>query len=246
MAKNKTTLSLKEIYQLEPKTVTNELYPLEKHLGGVEVCGLPDQARVELRYYANVCFDGRRTWELFSVWFDGKPVMLCQNAGREGDDHAVHFITDSAAYKAMVIYIRSLVEPEEPCQNVFDEDCCFAAFTEFYGHSLSEMYDPTFVPELKPGDTLMVEVNEASPRGYWLSGDKTIMTEVEVLDVDADSPYAPYRVKETQRVMKYGFKLQPQKPDEPMVVAKDRFKDWKKRGYDEIYHRLSRDLRIRS
>ncbi len=42
--------------------------------------------RLSIRTHKYFNFDGRRFWRLASVWFDNKPVMIIQNAGREGDD----------------------------------------------------------------------------------------------------------------------------------------------------------------
>jgi hypothetical protein len=57
----------------------------------------------------HVQYDYRRYWELTTVWFDGQPVMIVQNAGREGDDYHERFITDPHAYADMVGYLRTLL-----------------------------------------------------------------------------------------------------------------------------------------
>src|ERR1035437_1712200 len=57
-------------------------------------------------------FDGRRFWRLATVWFEGKPVMIIRNAGREGDDHRSRFVTNETLYKQMVEFIKTLMPVE--------------------------------------------------------------------------------------------------------------------------------------
>jgi len=98
-------------------------------------------ARAELRVVEWFNFDGRRFWLLGSVWFDDKPVMVIQNAGREGDDHRMRFVTDMKTYGEMIGYLCSLrkmgdlqsdhadtrwVKPDQDCGDL----------TEFYGDRL--------------------------------------------------------------------------------------------------------------
>lgn len=106
--------------------------------------GPPDDYLVEVQYIKNHCFDGRRTWTLATVWFKDKPVMVIQNAGREGDDHYERFITDAVLFKEMVDHIKSLKEQDEPLMGVVDLDQDNPALTSFYGYdlaSVSEVYD---------------------------------------------------------------------------------------------------------
>jgi hypothetical protein len=68
-----------------------------------------DTSRVQIRTLKYWCFDGRRIWSLATVWFDEKPVMVIQNAGREGDDHSRRFITDFPRFCEMCAFLQSLV-----------------------------------------------------------------------------------------------------------------------------------------
>lgn len=81
---------------------------------------------------------GRRIWRLATVWFDALPVMVIQNAGREGDGHIKRFITDELWFHEMVIYLRSLVQHDDP--EVFAHDAAgeITGLDEFYGHKLGE------------------------------------------------------------------------------------------------------------
>lgn len=69
--------------------------------------------RVLVRPVGEKNYDGRRFWRLAAVFLDDKPVMLVQNAGREGDDHAKRFVVDGVAYREMVGYLMSIYEEPE-------------------------------------------------------------------------------------------------------------------------------------
>lgn len=116
---NGPSVSPNEVYALQPQRVDRALDFLNgcyyQHIPEVDLWGIPDAAnqRVEGRIIRHVDYDFRRYWRLATVWLDDRPVMIVQNAGREGDDHAQRFITDPAAYIEMVAYLRSLVPAEE-------------------------------------------------------------------------------------------------------------------------------------
>lgn len=99
--------------------------------------------RVEVRLYKYFDFDGRRFWKLAGVFFDGFPVMITQNAGREGDDHTARFITNEHAYKKMVKYIRTLIPipDEEEIPDVVSADDEFPGLTDFYGNNLDGYFE---------------------------------------------------------------------------------------------------------
>ncbi len=98
-----------------------------------------DQDRVEVRVLAYVNFDGRRYWQLATVWYrdeleDGPlwvPFMVIQNAGREGDDHSDRFVTDSALYAKAVRYILSRTAIQAVEETALDEERSDLDF--FYG-----------------------------------------------------------------------------------------------------------------
>lgn len=84
---------------------------------------------VIIRIYEMSWYDHRRFWQLASVWLKDKPVMIIQNAGREGDDWSRRYIVDVDAYRAMVSNlmahinqkqhdVENVVDPSEPIQNL--------------------------------------------------------------------------------------------------------------------------------
>lgn len=103
--------------------------------------------RIEIRYYKYFDFDGRRCWRLGSVWFDAQPVMIIQNAGREGDDYHARFITDHPRYRQMILYLRQIVAPQdESLSDVVSVETEIPSLTEFYGNKLDgyfERYRPS-------------------------------------------------------------------------------------------------------
>lgn len=113
-----------------------------KHLPEIAdggIYGFQDQEEVVFRVYKDFDFDGRRFWRLASVWLNGKPVMILQNAGREGTDHCERFITDVEAYKALVKTVQKYVipDPTEPdIEDIVSPDDERPGLIEFYGSHL--------------------------------------------------------------------------------------------------------------
>jgi hypothetical protein len=104
------------------------------------VCQRNDQ--IEFRIHKNFDFDGRRFWKLVSVWFDGQPVMILQNAGREGDDHVDRYITAPELYREMVSYVQSLLPVEvKNVNDVVEEDEEIENLADFYGNSLDGEFE---------------------------------------------------------------------------------------------------------
>ncbi len=93
--------------------------------------------RVTVRIVKHHNYDWRRFWRLASVWLDDKPVMIIQNAGREGDDHHARFVTDSEAYREMVEYIISLFpKPQMKYVETIDANENIPGLTRFYSQCL--------------------------------------------------------------------------------------------------------------
>ncbi len=143
----------RQIYEMPAERVDADL----SHLFGCYYNHLPEageacdikawiygikQERVSIRFIKDFCFDGRRVWQLAVVVFDGQPVMITQNAGREGDDHAVRFITDLEGMMRMVAFIVSLKPPERIEEEAelagLDED--IPSLTRFYGQRLDDPF----------------------------------------------------------------------------------------------------------
>jgi len=96
---------------------------------------------IEIHYFKDFCFDGRRTWTLAGVKFRGEWVMITQNAGREGDDHTARFVTNIEVYNNMLNHIQSLiVGDEEPLTHQVDVDVDIEGLGSFYSNSLDGVF----------------------------------------------------------------------------------------------------------
>lgn len=142
-----------ELYAMEPQRETNDIDVLfeKDHLNGMEFPYLRWEVqskvieankRVTIKYLKEHCYDGRRVWELATVWLDGSPVMIIQNAGREGDDHSERYITDKEKFLEMCNYLLSLIHIEDPVQvDAINPDEELSDLTYFYGQSLFGKFD---------------------------------------------------------------------------------------------------------
>lgn len=124
-----------DLYSLTPKRVSRDLYRVLRHTPEIDNTGIPDDLyddnpRVENRILEHEDFDYRRYWHLSTVWFDNKPVMIVQNAGREGSDHSARFITHPENYIDMVSYLLSITNRDE--YDSVDPDQDIPELTRFY------------------------------------------------------------------------------------------------------------------
>lgn len=149
LPKDRTTPS--SVYNLQPIKIKRCLGNLKgfyyDHLPEIkdDLWGLQDKnKKVKIKYYADHCFDGRRTWTLASVWYEDKPVMIIQNAGREGDDHYKRFITSKKLFREMVNYITSILPTNDFEVEFFDENEEIEGLIEFYGHHLDNVEKESF------------------------------------------------------------------------------------------------------
>lgn len=139
----------KEIYEMTHESSTHKL----DHLAGcyynhIEECELLhdgelyeiDTDRIEIRFIMDFSYDGRRVWQLATVWLDGEPVMITQNAGREGDDFSQRFITDQGLFFSMCDHIRSLISEKNKklLEDLYEMDEEISGLTFFYNQSLGE------------------------------------------------------------------------------------------------------------
>jgi len=145
----------KELYTRTPERIDNNVNRLYgcyfnhvPEIRAVPYCGdfLEDKAkRIEIHYFKDFCFDGRRTWTLAGVKFDGEFIMIIQNAGREGDDYTERFITNKDGYPDMVAYIASLIPPDDLTDQSYadyiGEDEDLDKLDTFYGNTLDGYFE---------------------------------------------------------------------------------------------------------
>lgn len=139
-----------QLYKRTPEKVTHDV----THLSGcyynhvIEVCDDFQfhscdikTDRVEIRFLKDFHFDHRRVWQLATVWFDLKPVMVIQNAGREGDDYHARFITDPKTFSEMCSHLRQLIAVDAMAiPNIYDADAEVPGLTDFYNNDLDGIF----------------------------------------------------------------------------------------------------------
>jgi hypothetical protein len=136
-----------ELYALKPTRVDYGSYhTLSVHLTNeVDTYDLDSDAmeaskRFETRTIVDHDYDGRRGWTLQTVWFDGKPVMVVNNSGRDGDEYHDRWITDGEAFGKMVAWLRTF-QPESEQTGFAEASQVIPAMTEFYNHTIHDYYD---------------------------------------------------------------------------------------------------------
>lgn len=145
-----------ELYERKPQEEASDINTLRgsyyNHIPEIDrnMCSyfsdysIAKNTRVIIKVHKHVDFDSRRYWRLASVWFDDKPVMITQNAGREGDDHHKRFITNKGLYIEMIDFIKTLFEPDtdfEGEEDVVKENDVVDGLTYFYGDDLDGSFN---------------------------------------------------------------------------------------------------------
>lgn len=140
-------ITANEVYKMKPEIVSHELGNLKgfyyDHIPEIvdSLWGI-ETDRIEIKTLKDFDFDGRRCWTLRTVWFDESPVMILQNAGREGDDHRERFITNLTLYKEMVAHIKSLLPTEDQSSDVvIDAEEGREDLINFYGNGLFGVFE---------------------------------------------------------------------------------------------------------
>lgn len=138
-----------DLYKMEPERVTDSM----EHLCGCHYDFLKEVGidfyehkyfvksdKIEVKFLKDWSFDGRRVWQLATVWFEGIPVMVTQTAGREGDDYSKRFVTNQTQFARMCVHIRRLIDVDE-VDDLVSEDDEIEGLTEFYGNSLNGHFE---------------------------------------------------------------------------------------------------------
>lgn len=107
-------------------------------------------------------FDGERYAAMHTLWFDGKPMAIVQDAGRGGRDYKQRWVTDVKTYGEALAYLlllslelNDVIDPEEL---VYEEHVC-----SFYGSDFSKTLG--FENEIARTDVEIVRLDMAFWRG---------------------------------------------------------------------------------
>lgn len=144
--------TIRELLEKEPKSVENNVSILFGHYYG-HVPEITHEEhgyntwdvksdRTEIVTFYHNYWDPRRFQSLYGVRFDGKWVMVCQNAGREGDDWSRRYVLDADAYREMVKHLKMIFAERNGVGEVeiTDLDSDITDLYQFYGYDVSRPY----------------------------------------------------------------------------------------------------------
>lgn len=113
-----------DIYCLTPLRISRDLNDIgEIHIPEASVGYLRDSAisaRVEIRHLVDEMYDSSRGAWMDSIWFEGKPVMITQTAGRGGNDFNKRVITNESLFWKLIQHIRTFAELDQNYLEVVD------------------------------------------------------------------------------------------------------------------------------
>jgi hypothetical protein len=134
----------RELLTLEPQRTSHDIAVALSHVPEADAWDIEPEEddRIEIRIYAFVDFDGTRSWELGSIWFDEEPALIFQEAGRSRSDHYERWIVDPDVYWSLVKYSFELPRTDEAphredARGMDDE--MGDVLTTFYGCALEQM-----------------------------------------------------------------------------------------------------------
>ncbi len=152
-------LKLKEVYALPAQPVDLTQYVLREEWipelqGSLDLYNgelleeLQTEQRLQLKCLVDDYIDGHRVVQMHTLWFDGHPLCIVQNAGRSGRDHSRRWVTDPRQYLQMLAYLVSKIKVEandndlaDPEEVVYEEEVfCFygSDFASRFGYTTSE------------------------------------------------------------------------------------------------------------
>jgi hypothetical protein len=141
-------MNAKQLYEMEPsEIITGNVESIAEHLGEAKVqeFGFYESFdKIQIKVIKEHYFDYRRLWRLATVWFDGVPVMVVQNAGREGTDHFTRYITNRIQFVNMCVYIDKIIlnqTPPDEYDDYINENECEPGLTHFYGQDLNGVFE---------------------------------------------------------------------------------------------------------
>lgn len=155
-------LKLKELYELpfQPANLFDwvlrddwfpEIDSLTSRLSRDVLEALTQEGRLEVRNLVHDYIDGSRFRSMVTVWFDGQPVFIVQNAGRGGDDWRNRWVTDAPRYWALVSYLLSMFAKLEQSDDFVDPDAEVYEEEVFllYGEDVAERFGYQSEPRAK-------------------------------------------------------------------------------------------------
>jgi len=141
-----------QIYAMPPVTRHRDRFSVEdlwgcyyNHVPEIEDQFVLDKAKlgaikeITTVVHAYYSVDHRRYWAIWSAWYEGKPYMLMQNAGREGDDYRQRYVTDAELYNKALSILRSCYRDDSAEKfPLWDINKDVPEIEDFYGITIQE------------------------------------------------------------------------------------------------------------
>lgn len=195
-------LTPNEVYAWTPIETSKNISVLEHHFQD-EIpwfkMNYDKNEKIELKYYAKQYTDNEKyTWELFSIWYDGKPIAICEAGGRYGESHNLNFPTDKEGYKNFLSYLLDLCDEEEE-EGVYDPSQPIRQLGLFENQDIHWFYNHELNPKYKEGDIVDAQVVLEKRNGYIPYDAKYIPRKVKITKVNKFNPHWTYYGYEVER-----------------------------------------------
>lgn len=126
---------------------------------------LAAEGRLAVKQLVYLYVDGSRDASMHTLWFDGTPVAIVQNAGRSGRDHQRRWVTNGPVFLALEQYLVSKMLSDEdldvvdPESEVYEEE-----FLCFYGNDFTAQFGIELEPRRQ--DVLLLPVTRGVMASY--------------------------------------------------------------------------------
>lgn len=193
-----------DFYTAEPIFVSTDIWSLEtiieEYIKDLYEINLGDSKNITLKYYIKDVYDGgEKSFDVFSVWFDDKAVMLVL----KDDDIDELIVTSEEGFKDIINYIESLrpvKDAEEDDIPLYSEDEDINVLDEFNNRTIRNYYvKETVNPMFSEGDIVLAEVLEDHIRDKWEDKPVMIYERCLITQVHKHDPYKTYSMKQLDR-----------------------------------------------
>lgn len=127
---NSKVVAMGDFWEVEPH-IYDEIFSTNPDYDKIE-----KSKKIIVKKHFHHNFDYQRDMTLASVWFENKPVMIIQHAGRGGKDHEARFITNEDLFNRMISFIRSFNQQEIFGLVGINEE--LETLTNFYGYNIED------------------------------------------------------------------------------------------------------------
>ena len=180
-----------------------EIGPLLECCAWSDFEDIVEARRLAVRTVVHVDHDDRRYTSVLTLWFDGKPFAIVQDAGREGNDARRRIVTDEAVLHIALAHVLEHLPVSDKNRKVFSPDYLIPVeeIFDFYSTGVAEKMglkvadvrrdlfefggtgnEEHLCPILKPSEILIVALGN-KPAHLLRSGD-TYFSYVRTIQVE--------------------------------------------------------------